>query len=156
MSLRVSSVSAPTFTRPNDTTAYTAADLVANNTTAGSVTPLLFTIPNRSSCIIRGVRIVKSTTATTNATFTLHLYETSPTVANGDNGALSTSNVGKIGSVACSTMTAYSANGAFTVNSSPTLYVDTTDQKIYGLLEAAAAYTPGAQETFTVTLVIEQ
>src|SRR5688572_29350805 len=33
-----------TFNRPADTTAYSIGDLVANNTAAGSVTPLSFTV----------------------------------------------------------------------------------------------------------------
>lgn len=33
---------APRMTRPNNTTAYTNGDLVANNATAGSVVPLVF------------------------------------------------------------------------------------------------------------------
>jgi hypothetical protein len=32
---------APRMTRPNNTTAYTNGDLVANNATAGSVVPLV-------------------------------------------------------------------------------------------------------------------
>jgi len=80
-----------TFTRPADTTAYASADLVANSTTAGSVTPMSFAVgrPNAGGQI-RRVRIVKSGTSAANATFRLHLYSASPTVANGDNGAFST------------------------------------------------------------------
>jgi hypothetical protein len=41
----INTVSA-TFTRPSDTTAYASGDLVANSTTAGSVTPLTLTLAN--------------------------------------------------------------------------------------------------------------
>src|SRR6185437_974597 len=77
------------FTRPADTTAYATGDLVANSTTAGSVTPLSFTAPRYAtgSGQVRRARLKKSTNTTTNATFRLHLYATSPTPTNGDNGA---------------------------------------------------------------------
>ena len=156
--MKVSVISAPTFTRPNDTTSYGNNDLIANHVTAGSVVPLAFEIPNSSSGVIRSVNIVKSTTTTSNSAITLHLYNSSPTVANGDNEALSTAVLtDKIGSIAVTTMTSFSAGGAFQTATGQTMHFNAgTDNKIYGLLQATAAYAPGAQETFTVSLVIEQ
>jgi hypothetical protein len=81
------------FTRPNDTTAYAVGDLVANATTAGAVLPLQIGLgnqfPNGMTRLTRA-RLVKSGTGVANASFRVHLYETPPTPANGDNGAWST------------------------------------------------------------------
>lgn len=156
--MQVSVISAPTFTRPNNTTPYQDTDLVANNTTAGSVVPLSFRIPNGTSGVIRSFQLIKSTTGTSGAAFTLHLYDSSPTPANGDNGALSTSVItNKIAMLAIPAMTSFSAGGAFGLLSGQTVHFNAgTDQYLYGLLECDGAYTPGAQETFTVSLVIEQ
>jgi hypothetical protein len=87
------------FTRPNDTTAYASGDLVANNTTAGSVTPLSWDVHRSPSGSFRvnRVKVKKSGAVVTNASFRLHLYSTAPTVANGDNGAWSSSEAGYLG-----------------------------------------------------------
>jgi hypothetical protein len=154
--MQVSHVVASTMTRPADTTAYAQGDLVANSTTAGSVTPFSFVIPWKRSCVIRGVSIKKSGTTATNATFKVHIFKDSPTVANGDNGAISTSYSNKIGVIAPGIMTAHTDSSS-TTGYSGNFYVDTdTDRTLYALLEADAAYTPASAETFIVTLIIEQ
>ena len=51
------------FTRPANTTQYTAADLVANNATAGSVVPLTFNT-GRGGIRIKGVHITNQTRQT--------------------------------------------------------------------------------------------
>lgn len=153
----VSHVLAPTFTRPADTTQYTDGDLVANSTTAGSVVPLKFAIPNRRSCVVRGATVQKSDgTDVTGADFVVHLFRSSPTVANGDNGALSTDVANKIGTIDVGTMVSYT-DDAYSVAYGGNFYVDSgSSQFIYGLLEADGSYTPASEETFTVGLVIEQ
>lgn len=148
-----------TITRPADTTAYTSGDLLANSTTAGSVTPLTFAVPwnHGRFGVVRGFTIKKSGTTITNATFTLHLYRSSPVVVNGDNAALSTDFANKIGSIDGAIMVGYSDAG-YQSTFGGNFYVDTanTSRYIYGLLEAKAAYTPVSGEIFTVTLVLEQ
>lgn len=82
------------FTRPADTIAYAAGDLIANSTTGGSVVPMAFPLTGLSGTgqtIILRTRLSKTNTSPTNASFRLHLYEAAPVVANGDNGAWSTS-----------------------------------------------------------------
>ena len=154
--MQVSYVIAPTFTRPNDATAYADGDLVANSTTAGSVVPLKFGIPWKRSCIIRGASIRKSDGAdVVNATFTLHLFRNTPVVANGDNGALSTDYAEKLGSIAVGAQTGYTDDG-YSISFAGNFYVDAIDRFVYGLLEAKGVYTPAALETFVVTLIIEQ
>lgn len=152
------------FTRPADTTTYASGDLVANSTTAGSVTPLTLAV-GWSQFKLLGARLKKSSTSISNVSFRLHLYSASPTVANGDNGAFSSTHSGYLGHITFdpSYCVAFSdAVGSFgtpITNSSQAphdkriaLVSGTT---IYGLLEARAAYSPASEEVFTVTLEIE-
>jgi hypothetical protein len=147
-------VSAPTFTRPADTTAYASGDLVANSTTAGSVVPLAFTASQvaNSSHQVRRVRIVKSGTSVTNASFRLHLYNASPTPANGDNGAWSTSQAANyLGAIDVTVDKAFTDGAA----GQATTEINARGT-VYGLLEARGAYTPASAETFTVRLELMQ
>lgn len=148
-----------TFTRPADTTAYASGDLVANSTTAGSVVPLTFNLGNtfpQNQFRLTRVRIYKTGTSAANASFRLHLYEASPTVTNGDNGAwLSNKFSGWLGNVDVTSMLAFSDGCAGTgsaVAGSELLVRATTSGPLYGLLEARAAYTPASAEAFTVVL----
>lgn len=148
------------FTRPADTTAYASGDLVANSTTAGSVSPMQFTVARVAggSFMLRRVKITKSTTSVTNASFRLHLFLASPaTITNGDNGAFSVSGVaaGALGRFDVTIDQAYT-DGAAGWGVPVTGFDMSIDLSsgliIYGLLEARAAYTPGSAEVFTVTL----
>jgi hypothetical protein len=151
-----------TFTRPADTTAYTAGDLIANSVTAGAVVPMQFTLGNsfpQSQFRLTRVRLVKSsTTIGALAAFRLHLFENSPVCTNGDNGAWLTDNaahwLGNI-DVAASTMQAFSdgATGIGAAVAGSELLIRTYKQTpIFGLLAALAAYVPTSGETFTLTL----
>lgn len=147
------------FTRPNDATQYTSGDLVANNTTAGSVTPMTFNIPYGRGVKIWRVEIQRSDTDVTNAKFRLHLYRDSPTVTNGDNGAWLSIMAGYLGYVDVDgTLQTFSddsnASGVYVNNSvfAPWFILTDVDRKLYGLLEARDTYTPLANEVFTVVL----
>lgn len=151
-----------TFTRPADTTAYTANDLVANSTTAGSVVPMLFTIPaGRNAKIYRaGIKFNSSTN--TNGKFKLHLYLTSPTCTNGDNGVWLTTESGYQDNIAvdCTGNAFSDASKGFgtyinTALEVPMLVQTNFNQQIYGLLQATAAYTPTSGEIFIVNLIGE-
>lgn len=102
--------------------------------------------------MIRRARLSKTGTSTTNASFRLHLYSSSPTLANGDNGAWSTSEydgyLGYIDIVADQAFTD-GASGVSGVEE-----INTGTVTVYGLLEALAAYTPSSGETFAVTLEV--
>lgn len=147
------------FTRPADTTAYASGDLVANSTTAGSVVPLKFSCAPLGSGRgrVRRARIHKSATSATNANFNLHLFSAAPTVTNGDNGALAvavgTTYLGKI--ALDMTTTGFSATDGLFQSAAPgaAIHFDLgTERALYGLLEAAAGYTPANGEVITVTL----
>lgn len=157
--MQILSSTSNTITRPNDTTAYASGDLVANSTTAGSVTPFSWNVGIFRGLKIWRVGISKSSASVTNASYRVHIYNNSPTVANGDNGALSSIRASYVGFVdvaapATAFSDAYFANGIFTNNSlqAPLFtYVD-LDGYLYGLLEARGAYTPTAEETYAITL----
>lgn len=153
------------FTRPNDTTAYSIGDLVANSTTAGSVTPLAIPVGGQSGFInmrLVRVRLTKSGTSNTNANFTVHLFSTNTiTFANGDNGAYSSDHASSwLGSIAITSMTAFTdgCTGVGSFASGSEAFIKATNgtgqsiQNIYAVLVAGAAYTPVANEVFTLTL----
>lgn len=153
---------ATTFTRPADTTAYAAGDLIANSTTAGSVVPLSFKVPLvGESAKIVGVRLTKSDqTDVANSAIDFWFFTASPTVANGDNGALSADLVtaGYLGQMACPTMLAGTDDAIgidFLGEADQIRFNPMRNQVIYALLEATAAYSPASAETFTATIFVE-
>lgn len=144
------------FTRPSNTTAYAAGDLVANNTTAGSVTPMTFTFPSGRPLYLTHLKLRKTQDTLTSATFRLWLMTASPTVTNGDNGAiagtfLSTLMCEPIQIDALATLTGGGAIGSSLFT--PGLIA--LPPIAYGLLEATAAYSPASAEVFTVELIGE-
>lgn len=159
----LANVAAPTMTRPADTTPYASGDLVANSTTAGSVTPLSFVAARLAagSFQVRRARLRKSGTTPTNAAFYVHLFSASPTVANGDNGVFTpaTGAATYLGALNIASMIGMSdgcaGSGAALVGTEITVQL-TSGQTIYGLLEARGAYTPISGETFTATLEVVQ
>lgn len=153
------------FVRPADTTAYAVGDLVANNTTAGSVVALTFANAVRTAgdCVrIERARITKTSTPLTNAIFRLHLFETVPVPSVGDNaafdssGALSTTGALVYAGAVNVTMGMSGSDGA-TGRGVPDFGAGitlspTSGTSIFGLLEAQGAYTPVSGETFAVIL----
>lgn len=148
------------FTRPADTTAYAFGDLVANNTTAGSVTPLTIpaiTFANDAKGRVTGGKLYKSGTTPTNAIFRIHLFSASPTVNNGDNGAFSCADKDTyLGSLDASTSLVFTDGcfGYFIPNFGDYVAITpaTGTDDIFALIEARDAYTPASAEVFTVVL----
>jgi len=152
--MTINNVSAA-FTRPSDTTAYTSGDLVANSTTAGSVTPMSIALPGRTRATIKRIRLLKSGTTATNGAFRVHFYGASPTVANGDNGAWSSNKAANYFGSIDVTVVAFSdgcaAAGAATAGAEIQAVL-TSGSTVYCLLEARGAYTPDSAEIFTLTV----
>lgn len=152
------------FTRPADTTAYASGDTVANSTTAGSVTPLTFSNVVRTAGgggMVRRVKLRKSGTSITNASFRLYLFSATQTSAAGDNAALSLPGIADyLGSFEIVMDRAFTDGacgiGIPAVGSEISLDIPSTGTTIYGFLEARAAYAPGNAEVFTVELEILQ
>lgn len=151
-----------TFTRPSDTTAYASGDLVANSVTAGSVVPITVNAARitNGTGMIRRVRLLKSSTSTTNASFRVHFYRNSPTPTNGDNGAWLTTESIYIGSVDITIDKVFSdgAKGIGTPNNGSEINFDASanTNKIFALIEARAAYTPASAEVFTLAVEVLQ
>ena len=153
-----------TFTRPADTTAYASGDLIANSTTAGSVTVMSFTgvaLEGGGTGMIRRVRIRKSGTSTTSASFRVHLYNALPTVSNGDNSAwLTDQSAAYMGAFDVTLDRAFTdgaaGNGVPLIGSELNFDLPGSSTTVYGLLEARAAYTPASGESFTVELEVLQ
>lgn len=150
------------FTRPSDTTAYASGDLVANSVTAASVTALSWTTTGSRPFVIPAIRLQKTGTSLSNASFRLHLYTEAPTVSTtGDNAAYASdvnSNAKWVDSYS-GTMAAGHNDGCVMICPPdslilrPVYFGDATT--LYGLIEARAAYTPASAEVFTATLYLE-
>lgn len=156
---RVVVVTAPTMTRPADTTQYSTGDLVANSTTAGSVVPLEFDVGGGSG-MVRKIRIRTNRTSggTTNAVFRVFLFRTAPTVAGGDNAAFNPANAANfidamdvVLNEQFSDGAANSSNGAAgEINYS----LPSGSTKLFGLVRAGAGYTPASAEQISVAIEI--
>jgi hypothetical protein len=101
------------------------------------------------------IRLSKSGTSSANARFRLHLYGAVPSVANGDGGAWSTSGAAfYLGSIDVGSMKAFTDGcadvGDDAAGSEHWIRL-AGGATYYGLIEARAAYTPIANEQFTVT-----
>lgn len=155
------------FTRVADMNAYASGDLVAQSTTAGSCSAVALRMKPRTAdgtTTIRRVRLKKSGTTITNASFRVHFYDTNPTssIANGDNAAWSTNYSGYLGSVDVTLDKAFvdSSSGIGVPNTGTEIGfvlkpgVATAGEEIFFLLEARAAYAPASAEVFTVTAEI--
>lgn len=159
------------FTRPADTTAYAANDLVANDVDAADVRPLTFSTGalGRGRGTIKRVRLHKTDGSdVANANFTLHLFtpasaaeDTYPAVTNGDNGAFAIDTAAHyLGSVAVdlsSGAVVGTAGAAKFAAPSPEIHFDLTkinsmERRLFGYLVAGAAYSPASGEVFSVRL----
>lgn len=155
-------ISSAPFARPADTSAYASGDLVANSTTAASVSvPSVRLHPKKSGLVkISRLRLKKTGTGITNAAFRVHLFSGRPTVTNGDNGVWLPTEAGYIGSFDVTVDRAFSDGAAGigipTVGTVVLAQNAASDVQIFFLIEARGAYTPASAEQFTVTAEVEQ
>lgn len=146
------------FTRPANTTAYAPGDLVANSATAASVVAPTFAlgVEKYQNIFVRRIKLRKSGTSITSASFRVHLYKVAPTtIANGDNGAFSTSGIADYIGAVDVTMDRAFTDGAFGVGIPMTgseLNAIVESGSICALVESRAAYTPASAEVFTVEI----
>lgn len=158
-----------TFTRPNNTTAYTAGALV------GTASVVLHRLPNArpdaASGMVTRIMLTKSSTNTTNATFRVHLFDRPPVIPNSADGVLlsglSENNGRRIGRIDLTTarvepgantniaMYEATAPGGF----DPLLFDEGRIEKentelrdITALIQVLGAYTPAANEVFSISL----
>lgn len=149
------------FTRPADTTAYAAGDLIANSTTAGSVVPMSFNV-GCSEGLVRAAYFKSNTTTLPSTTaMRLHLWSQAPTTSGGDNAAVFASTAGLATSTGYLGYIDMSADVWFsdaTMGSGvpyPDVHFDLgTGTTLYGLLEATSAITPASEAVITASLGI--
>ena len=154
-----------TLTRPANTTAYTAADSISNNATAGSVTALSATVSdtNDDPIFISEILVTSTDTGLAGKKLRAYLFNSDPTantgVGGGDNAAYSQKVAGYIGSfmgymetgfsdgtvgrlVPCFNETNFTQAGGFVVtlptSGAKTLYIQ---------YQAVEAFTPSANST---------
>lgn len=158
----VTAIKGGSFTRPADTTAYALGDLVANNTVAGSVVPITVNAGRvtNGTGMARRVRLKKTSTSLANASFRVHLYKDSPTCANGDNAAWSTTESNYLGACDVTMDEAFTdgAKGIGVPNAGGEINFDCSSgtANIFALIEARAAYAPASGETFSLSVEVLQ
>jgi hypothetical protein len=142
------------FTRPADTTAYAAGDLIANSTTAGSVVPLAF--PVKSSGMVVRARLDWGSTAA--LSWRLHLFTVAPTVSAGDNAAFAAAVAagGYLGALDwISTQVIGTRSFGIGVPSvGAGMAFGSEQQTLFGLIESRGAYTPTSAESFVAALEV--
>lgn len=152
------SVSCVQLTLPASGTTYAVNDLIANSATAGSVVPISCVVGSYSGATVRITRagLLASTTTTASASFSVELYTSSPTVANGDDGAFSSTASGHFCSIPITFNTPAFSNGADGQTSADCVRSLSGTQTIYALLKAVGPYARGSGETLDLTLEVEE
>jgi hypothetical protein len=153
-------VAASALARPANTTPYTAGDAVANDPTAGSVTPISLALSDLTDApvSIERLRIASSDTGVAGRAFRAWLFRSSPAPGAGDNAAFTVPAANLIGTMvgvfkpsttAGSFAVLVPEDGARIVTA-PGLGAQT----IFALLQTLDAFTPSANST-TFTLIAE-
>jgi hypothetical protein len=150
------------FTRPADTTAYTAGDAVSDSTSAPSVITFK-SVTREGFCTIQQAILLDSAAQATKIDAELWLFDTAPTAVN-DNAAITFTDaelanlVGVIDFAVANVKTGLATAGAGgnAVNVKTGLNIPVRLPKLvndlYGVLVVRNAYTPVSAEVFTITL----
>lgn len=153
-------IASASFNTPSGTTAYAIGDLVANSGTAGSVSPMQFSVCRDTSGatgMIRRVRVKTTDTGFAGATVRVHFYKSSPTSAVGDNGAYATTESDWIGDVDVILDHAFSdplekGIGVPAAGSEINYDCNSGVAVIYGLIETRTAATPQGAKAWIATV----
>jgi hypothetical protein len=155
--------SASAMARPANTTAYAAGDAVANDATAGSVTPISLTVSdlNDAPVSIERLRIASSDTGVAGRVFRAWLFRSSPTPDAGDNAAFTVPAANLIGTM-IGVFKSSTTSGSFAVlvpedGQRIVTVPGSGAQTVFALLQTLDAFTPSANSTtFTLTAEGEQ
>jgi hypothetical protein len=154
---------AAAVTRQANVTAYTAGDAVSNNATAGSVTPISFTLSdlNDETLGLDRCRIASTDTGLAGNMLRIYLYQTDPTassgVTGGDNVAWSTKQGTFIGTMSGTLRAASDGSvGVLTPDEGTRIITAPTSgaKTVFGLLMTPTGFTPSAVST-TITPTLE-
>jgi hypothetical protein len=147
-----------TFTRPADTTAYTAKDAVTNSTSA----PAVLTFAGAGAgmqrrAFLRGAKLMVDNPTITNGSFRLHLYRTAPTPIN-DNAAFTQpfSDAANYLGFVDFTLKFEGGTLAYDVVGNLGLPILANGDDLFGVLEATGAYVPTSAENFRVELLLTE
>ena len=160
----ITSVVTAKFTRPADTTQYTANDNVGPNATTGG--PILFKDCARvvgGSGIIYSAMMFMSTDASTNPNFDLVLFDTTTLTIAADNAAGTITDGEVLNAVAAITFDGTTAANVATVG--PNLIIKGTGlgqafkcaahtRDLYGVIVDRGGYTPASAEVIGFKLII--
>jgi len=143
-----------TITRPNDTTAYTALDVIS--TQAGAVLTFDNIGPANGVALITAAKIRLDVAAVPSGmgVMRLHLYNSSPT-AIADNAAFNLPSADRakyIGSIDIGTPVDL-GDTIWAQNNDVRNQVILTGDSVYGILQTVSAYTPTANAAKTITLL---
>ena len=158
-----------TYTRPANTTAYTANDALSDNTTGQ--TCLTFSNCARrkgGSGFILGATAISSANQTTLPQLTLYVFDTTVS-APADNAAFTLADAGAVNLLGSFQFTGFEAfdetsgtagnakDEAVPEGGGPVAFrCGTTGQDLYGLVKVENAYTPVSSEIFTFRLHLLQ
>lgn len=152
-----------TFTRPNDSNAYTIGDVINTSTSAGTI--LEFALPHvgeLGSAILQSATLISSVAAATKLEGRLWLFDTTLTADN-DNAEFTPTDaeMKTLLHVVEFPSASWAAPGATSPNAvcnAQNLWLPINTLKkvnsIFGVLEARNAYAASAQEVFTIRLGI--
>lgn len=152
------------FTRPNDTNAYTAGDVVCDSTSAPTVMQFpRASLDNGESSVIQAATLVDSANQATKPDLELWLFDTAPAAVN-DNAAFAPSDaevralVGVIAFPSSAFKSGNATSGAggnaicFVQNIGLPIVTANDTNALYGVLVVRNTYTPVGQERFDIRL----
>jgi hypothetical protein len=142
------------YTRPNDTTAYTAGDALSDSTTAPTVLTFSSVVNQVGGAFcITDIIMDSSANPGTLIQPQLWLFDTAPTPTN-DNAALSLTDAEALTAILVkslgSSYTATNNSKFLETNFSTRGKCTSASTSLYGLIKVLNAYTPVANETITV------
>lgn len=145
------------MTRPANTTAYAANQLVASSTTAGSIVASSFSIANSGGgALISRLRLLTNvTTGWNNVNISINLWSIAPTYTNGDGGAYAVATGASkfLGNFSVSLIQfgdGAAGVAAVTVGSQAAISL-ASGTAIFWDMQILGAATPISQQTFTLT-----
>ena len=156
-------ISSALFTRPADTSAYTAQDVVSNSTSA----PALLTFSGAArvvggSGIILSARHMKTGTVASGATYRLHIYKDSSVTPQNDNSQFTmlfanrSKRVGYIDFSHSAAGSGSDSTGALSTFTNLPFVCDVAATALYGILTITSAFTPISAEQHFIELHIAQ